>query len=145
MSKLVFEEKTWEIASNMDMVNRFQLCKMVTKNLLYLVHARRHFGITLDLNQHTSIIEAVTTHIKEFIVQERAQVKRETSAKIFSFGEKSIKKLFKRTLKKEYANSLLNSKKEDRWVSTLQHYTVHEFNEALYSSLKEYSSFINFA
>ena len=61
MSKLIFEEKTWEIASNMDMVNRLQLCKMVTKNLLHLIHARRHFGITdLDLDSNTSIVDALT-------------------------------------------------------------------------------------
>ena len=63
MSKLIFEEKTWEIASNMDMVNRFHLCKMVTKNLLYLIHARRHFGLVLDLNQNTSIVDSVMTYI----------------------------------------------------------------------------------
>ena len=71
MSKLIFEEKTWEIASNMDMVNRLQLCKMVTKNLLYLIHARRHFGITdLDLDSNTSVVDAMKQHIKKFIVKE---------------------------------------------------------------------------
>lgn len=49
MSKLIFEEKSWEIASNMDMLNRLQFCKLVTKNLLYMLHARRYFGVNLDL------------------------------------------------------------------------------------------------
>ena len=71
MSKLIFEEKTWEIASNMDMVNRFQLCKMVTKNLLYLLHARKHYGITLNLDSNTSIVDAMAKHIKQFVNAEK--------------------------------------------------------------------------
>ena len=71
MSKLIFEEKTWEIASNMDMINRFAFCKVVTKNLLLLVHARRHFGLTLDLNSNTSILDAVMNHIEEFVANEK--------------------------------------------------------------------------
>ena len=29
--------------------------------------------------------------------------------------------------------------------TNLTHFTVHEFNEALYSALREYSSYVNFA
>ena len=73
MSKLIFEEKTWEIASNMDMINRFHFCKVVTKNLLYLIHARRHFGLHIDLSQNFSIIEGVNKIIDVFVTNEREQ------------------------------------------------------------------------
>ena len=103
MSKLIFEEKTWEIAANMDLMNRQQLCKMVTKNLLYLIHSRRHFGISLDLKQDTMIVDALTDHIKDFIVNEKTQVKRETQARIYhKLDVKQIKKNFKKTIKKVY-------------------------------------------
>ena len=44
------EEKIWEIGSNMDRISRKKFNKMVSRNLLYLVHARKHFGVYLDID-----------------------------------------------------------------------------------------------
>ena len=77
MSKLIFEEKTWEIASNMDMLNRQQLCKLVTKNLLYLLHARKYFGINLDLEGNPSIVGALKRYVKEYVAKEKLKINKE--------------------------------------------------------------------
>ena len=57
---------------------------------------------------------------------------------------------FKSTLKKTYPSTLFTNKKRKPGVkveqkTTQRHYTIHDFNEALYSTLREFSSFVNFA
>ena len=146
MSKLIFEEKTWEIASNMDMVNRQQVCKLVTKNLLYLLHARRYFGINLDLDANHSIVDCVKRYVKEFVIKERLKINKEkNSAAYYALTESSVNKLFKRTLKAQYPQTLYKQVDKGRRTTTMKHFTVHDFNEALYSTIREFSSFVNFS
>ena len=100
MSKLIFEEKSWEIASNMDMLNRLQFCKLVTKNLLYMLHARRYFGVNLDLESNTSIVDALKKHIKAYVAKERLKINKDQNSAAYStLSESSVSKLFKKTLK----------------------------------------------
>ena len=49
--KLVYEEKMVQIAINMDKLDYKSFTKLVTKNLLILVHARKQFNVYLDLNK----------------------------------------------------------------------------------------------
>ena len=49
-SLLLSEEKYWEIATNSSKFNRRKFNRMVTKNLLNMIHARKHFGIYLKLD-----------------------------------------------------------------------------------------------
>jgi len=60
-----------------------------------------------------------------------------------------VKNKFKSTLKKNYPMTLSTKKKRKGGNkkdanSTQEHYTIHDFNEALYSALREFSSFVNF-
>ena len=48
---LLSEEKQWEISCNNHKLNRKKFNKIVTKNLFFLVHARKHFGVYLKLDQ----------------------------------------------------------------------------------------------
>lgn len=62
---------------------------------------------------------------------------------------KKVWSKFKSTLKKAYPSTLFTSNKRKPGIkkdtkSTQKHYTIHDFNEALYSTLREFSSFVNF-
>ena len=53
-----------ETAINMDKLEFDTFIKLVTKNLLTLIHARKKYNIFLDLDKHNSIPEALDTAIK---------------------------------------------------------------------------------
>ena len=46
---LVYEEKMTEIAINIDKLDYERFTKLVTKNLMIIIHARKKFGVFLDL------------------------------------------------------------------------------------------------
>lgn len=48
-----------QIAINKDKLDYAIFTKLVTKNLLILLHARKKFNVFLDLNNHSSIDEAL--------------------------------------------------------------------------------------
>ena len=68
-------------------------------------------------------------------------------------------KLFKKTMWQTYWHTLFENKKEVRknvgkrivnegnydGPTNLHHFTVHEFNEALFFAMREYSSYVNFS
>ena len=62
--KLVYEEKMVQIAINMDKLDYKSFTKLVTKNLLILVHARKQFNVYLDLNKYNSVSEALEAQLK---------------------------------------------------------------------------------
>ena len=39
----------------------------------------------------------------------------------------------------------MNQKNYNKKATNLHHFTVHEFNEALYFAMKEFSSYVNFS
>jgi len=53
-----------QVAINMDKLEYNSFTKLVTKNLLILVHARKKFNVYLDLNKHDSINEALEAQLK---------------------------------------------------------------------------------
>jgi len=74
--------------------------------------------------------------------------------------QKNIQKLFKTTMWQTYSHSSFPNKKPKEVVKAkkkfeglweyekqrnLTHYTVHEFNEALYFALREFSTYVNFS
>lgn len=61
---LIKEEKLFQIAINIDKINHKGFVKLVTKNLLILVHARKKYAAFLDLNNHASIKDALMAHLK---------------------------------------------------------------------------------
>ena len=68
---------------------------------------------------------------------------------------KNISMLFKETMWKTYCHSsfpkkntapkVKDKKGDHEKLRNLTHFTVHEFNEALYFALREFSSYVNFA
>lgn len=47
--QLVYEEKMTQIAINIDKLDYTRFIKLVTKNLMIIIHARKKFGAYLDL------------------------------------------------------------------------------------------------
>lgn len=58
------EEKLMQIAINMNKLEHTRFITMVTKNLITIVHARKKFGAYLDLDNHTTIKDALMSHLK---------------------------------------------------------------------------------
>ena len=46
--RLVFEQKAWELGSNVEHIDRKRFVKSVKKNLVSLVMMRHDFGVFLD-------------------------------------------------------------------------------------------------
>lgn len=61
---LILEEKLTQIAINKDKLDHRNFIKLVTKNLMILIHARKKFGTFLDLDSHKSIKEALMAQLK---------------------------------------------------------------------------------
>ena len=57
--QLIWEEKLMQIAINMEKLDHLTFVKIVTKNLLIIVHARKKYGIFLELDKHRSVKEAL--------------------------------------------------------------------------------------
>ena len=60
---LVYEEKMMQMAINMDKLEHGRFTKLVTKNLLIILHARKKFGAFLDLDNHPSVKDALMAHL----------------------------------------------------------------------------------
>ena len=61
---LINEEKMTQIAINIDKLDYNRFIKLVTKNLMIIIHARRKYGIFLDLHQHNSVKEALMAQLE---------------------------------------------------------------------------------
>ena len=195
----------------MEKLDHLSFIKLVTKNLLIILHARKRFGTILDLDKHKSVKEALMAQLKieeekakdlimkEYRLQaerqyevyevlskekaeEQAKQKRglkrgEVHRKIREWRAKNDKiiqkkqeyekmtsasrnyKLFKKTMWQTYWHTLFENKKEVKkqvgrrivnegnydGPTNLHHFTVHEFNEALFFAMREYSSYVNFS
>ena len=57
--QLIYEEKISNIAINIDKLDYTRFTKLVTKNLMIIIHARKKFGTFLDLQNHNSVKEAL--------------------------------------------------------------------------------------
>ena len=53
------------MAVNSDKLEHNRFTKMVTKNLLMIVHARKKFGVFLDLDNHATIKEALIAALNQ--------------------------------------------------------------------------------
>ena len=56
---LIYEEKMMEVATNSDKLDHQRFIKLVSKNLMIMLHLRKKFGAYLDLDDHDSIKEAL--------------------------------------------------------------------------------------
>lgn len=55
----------------MEKLDHLSFIKLVTKNLLIILHARKRFGTILDLDKHKSVKEALMAQLK--IEEEKAK------------------------------------------------------------------------
>ena len=62
--QLIWEEKLMQIAINMEKLDHQTFVKIVTKNLLIILHARKKYGIFLDLDKYRSVKEALMAQLK---------------------------------------------------------------------------------
>ena len=74
---MIYEEKMMQIAINTDKMEYGRFTNMVTKNLLIIVHARKKFGAYLDLDNHSSIKEALMALMKTESEKAHELIKRE--------------------------------------------------------------------
>ena len=198
---LIQEEKLVQIAINMEKLDHESFIKLVTKNLMIILHARKSYGIILELDKYKSVKEALMAQLKQeeykakdIIMKEyikKALKRQEAADKLAKEPQspdkfKKIKKwkvinkmivqrkeqleervsatknyeLFKDTMWQKYWHTFFEKKIPKRkrplgkdivnqegyeGPTNLTHYTVHEFNEALYFALREYSSYVNFS
>ena len=56
---LIQEEKLMQIAINMEKLDHESFTKLVTKNLMIILHARKKYGTILELDKHKSVKEAL--------------------------------------------------------------------------------------
>lgn len=86
-------------------------------------------------------------------------IKKKRKAKEKEVSQAKNYKLFKDTMWDEYWHTYFEDKRQKEVTSevkivnekgyegptNLHHFTVHEFNEALYFAMREYSSYVNFS
>lgn len=61
---LIQEEKLVQIAINMEKLDHESFIKLVTKNLMIILHARKSYGIILELDKYKSVKEALMAQLK---------------------------------------------------------------------------------
>lgn len=102
-TRLIYQQKIWEMARVYDCFDRKKFNKEVSRNLLILTHTRNFFRVDLDLTKAETIKQALNAHIETVVTDSYQEGKPETT-------KEEVLKHFERTLEKQFSHSLLKPK-----------------------------------